>query len=212
MRAFETWTVRSILLGIVATLMCGCLSNDDEWPPTPRSGNGGGDESPVGAPRVLRVGDRVNVRITTHNSADSMESVIDEHGRIPLPYLAPFKVIDKTPSDAAYAIVKEYVDKQIYAANSVVANVMNLSEKDLTDEYFVTGEVRQRGKFPYRPGMTLRQALIAAGDKTDYASSSVVITRQGTKKTFNINRIRSGRERDPVVYPGDVIEVLPTIL
>jgi len=193
------------MMGIVTALLCGCLSNGGDWGPT------GGENIPsFMPPRALRVKDRVSVTITVgHLYSERMEGVIDEHGKIPLPYLGPFKVIDMTPSDAANTIAKKYVSEDIFSGN-VVVNVINLNDDD---EYFIGGEVRSRGRVPLKPGITLRQAISAAGGVTEFASSKVTITRGGTlSKTFYLRRINSGRDQDPVILGGDIIEVQRTWL
>ncbi len=79
--------------------------------------------------------------------------------------------------------------------------------------YFVTGEVASPGQYELNPGETLMQALSKAGGLAKFASSEVEIHRgsagegEGGVLTFNLRRIRHGKERDPEIQARDVIVV-----
>ena len=69
--------------------------------------------------------------------------------------------------------------------------------------FYILGEVRQAGRYPYQPGMTVAQAVAMASGFTERANTGeVLLTRrtvQGTK-TYRV----------PVttqLYPGDIIYV-----
>ncbi len=77
--------------------------------------------------------------------------------------------------------------------------------------YFVTGEVASPGQYELNPGETLMQALSKAGGLAKFASSEVEIHRdssgEGGVLTFNLRRIRHGKEKDPEIQARDVIVV-----
>jgi polysaccharide export outer membrane protein len=80
-----------------------------------------------------------------------------------------------------------------------------------TQFIYIGGEVKQPGEKTYRRGLTLTQALIAAGGVTDKAKEArlgrdngngfLVVTR------YKLNEIESGKTQDPVLKPGDRITI-----
>ncbi len=87
-------------------------------------------------------------------------------------------------------------------------DIVSVSAKEL---YFVTGEVARPGQYELEPGLTLMQAISQAGGLGKFASQAVELHRgSGEAKrilTFDLGRIRRGKEPDPEIRPGDVIIV-----
>jgi protein involved in polysaccharide export with SLBB domain len=78
--------------------------------------------------------------------------------------------------------------------------------------FYVGGPVVAPGQKDFHPGMTLTQAVLAAGGVTRFAGSKVKISRQGTdgrlvSTEHNLKQIESGKIPDPVLQPGDRLEV-----
>lgn len=80
--------------------------------------------------------------------------------------------------------------------------------------YYVDGEVRAPGKFPYVSGITVTKAIAAAGGFTDFASKRKVklIRASGRQQTINCNKVLDHPEQDPLVFPDDKIHVPRRIL
>jgi protein involved in polysaccharide export with SLBB domain len=76
----------------------------------------------------------------------------------------------------------------------------------------VTGPVEHPGLVEFRDGLTLSQAIRAAGGlKALGAPNEVVIKRPGEwKRRFSLLAIQSNKEPDPILMPSDMIEVLAT--
>lgn len=69
--------------------------------------------------------------------------------------------------------------------------------------FFVNGEVKKPGGYPFTPGLTLRKAIAIAGGFTERASrSKFYIIRDNDSKR---KPIRS--ELDSNIYPGDIVTV-----
>jgi protein involved in polysaccharide export with SLBB domain len=76
---------------------------------------------------------------------------------------------------------------------------------------YIGGEVKQPGEKTYRRGLTLTQAIIAAGGATAKAKEArlgrddgkgfLVVTR------YKLKEIESGKAQDPLVEPGDRITI-----
>jgi tetratricopeptide (TPR) repeat protein len=78
---------------------------------------------------------------------------------------------------------------------------------------YLAGAVRQPGQREFHVGLTLTQALLAAGGTFASGASIVAVTRQGddgrlTTTRYNLFDIKSGKTPDPLMQPGDRVEVL----
>ena len=77
---------------------------------------------------------------------------------------------------------------------------------------YVGGEVATAGEREYRDGMTLTQALLAAGGVARSEKASAKIARRNASgflvtNEYNIRAIEEGKAPDPVLQAGDRIEV-----
>ena len=70
-------------------------------------------------------------------------------------------------------------------------------------DFFVNGEVKKPGGYPFKPGLTLRKAVAVAGGLTERASESriTVIREQDGEK----EKLRASM--DTPVMPGDIITI-----
>ncbi|HWS90350.1 MAG TPA: tetratricopeptide repeat protein [Pyrinomonadaceae bacterium] len=78
---------------------------------------------------------------------------------------------------------------------------------------YVAGAVREPGQREFHAGLTLTQALLAAGGATSPNAAVVNVTRQAADGKLSTSRyvlaeIKSGRTPDPTLRPGDRVEVL----
>ena len=77
--------------------------------------------------------------------------------------------------------------------------------------YYIGGRITFPGQKSFQPGITLLQAILAAGGTTRH-ESTVEISREGADGRlatirFNIKGIKSGALQDPKLQAGDRIEV-----
>jgi len=89
-------------------------------------------------------------------------------------------------------------------------DVINLTTRP-PEFYYIGGRVDYPGQKNFQPGITLLQAILAAGGSV--RNSTVELSREGTdgllKSTrFNLKEIKSGRTEDPKLHSGDRIEVV----
>ena len=78
--------------------------------------------------------------------------------------------------------------------------------------YYVGGEVGAPGQKDFHSGITLTQALLASGGATKAAGSRVRVLRAGADGRlspieYNLTEIENGVVPDPLLQPGDRIEV-----
>jgi protein involved in polysaccharide export with SLBB domain/Flp pilus assembly protein TadD len=82
------------------------------------------------------------------------------------------------------------------------------------DFYYIAGRINNPGQKIFQPGITLLQAILAAGGPVRQQSSNAVdLSREGADSRlsttrYNLKEIKSGKVRDPRLQPGDRIEVV----
>lgn len=89
-------------------------------------------------------------------------------------------------------------------------DVITVSGRPL-EFYYIGGRVRLPGQKSFQPGITLLQAILAAGGATRN-ESKVEISREGSDGklvtiNFNTRDIKSGVVQDPKLQPGDRVEL-----
>ncbi len=90
-------------------------------------------------------------------------------------------------------------------------DVINISGRP--DEFFyIGGRITFPGQKAFQPGITLLQAILAAGGTTRQADI-VELSREGNDSrlsttTFSIRDIKSGKVKDPKLLVGDRIEII----
>lgn len=197
----------------VAAVCCGCQSvidvvappsnpNPVSWiPPLPPSV---GPAATTGN-RPLRPDDRVEISIQPPSTIQTINTsdTIDALGFVTLPIIGDFRIDKMTTFEAEAAIRDAYVNGGIY--NEVNVRVL-CPEMIQHQRVFVTGSVRKIGPIIYRDGMKLQETIIEAGDLSNYASGAVIITRNGVSRTYDMDRIKRGKEENPPLLPGDVVE------
>jgi protein involved in polysaccharide export with SLBB domain len=70
--------------------------------------------------------------------------------------------------------------------------------------FFITGEVRNGGQFPYKPNLTVQEAVAIAGGYTYRANTKFVLLRRAGQ---NEERAFETQSRKILIYPGDQIRI-----
>jgi polysaccharide export outer membrane protein len=132
---------------------------------------------------------------------DQLQDIVDDGGYLNMPYIGAVLAAGKTTSQLENEIQKLYLEKQIY--KSITVNVVLPSQN-----FFVRGEVKIPGRFPMVSGMTVMQAISAAGGYTDYADPKGANVIRGDKMIrVNARELERHPERDIPIEPGDVVVV-----
>ncbi len=151
--------------------------------------------------RTLRSGDRLVVTIHAAPEPFSSQYVVDEQGRINLPYIGAVPVAGKSCAQAQKDIEKDYIDQKYY-------KTVTVSIVPPESEYSVSGEVLRPGPYPLTRNLTVLQALARAGRFTEYADKTKIRLIRGSEVvTINAVAITDGKQKDITIIPGDVIEV-----
>ena len=151
----------------------------------------------------FRVGDTVVVSFSgaPDQIPDHVEG-IKEDGNITLDLIGKISALGKTTGELQNEIQTSYVP-QFYRRLTVTV-------KSSTDRvYYIGGQVARPGVQSYLGETTVSKAIQAAGDFNDFASHTVTLTRvaDGKRIQVNVDKVLAGKEVDPLVYPGDQIDV-----
>lgn len=145
----------------------------------------------------LEPGNRV--RITVFNETNlSGDFIVDPAGNIALPLVGNIPASGIT-AKALTLRIEEALKKEAYLREPRVA-----VEVQTFRPFYVLGEVRQPGEFPYMTGMTVLSAIAKAGGY-DYRAreGEVVLVRQQEEEQKEYR----ATERTPIL-PGDIVRVM----
>ena len=204
------------LLLAASALLGGCASILEIFEPSPNLVPGSWaprlPENPdvrTSTVRPLRQDDDVQVTVRAGAvAAIQATDIVDSYGNITLPHLGEFKVGGLTSSEAERAIRDAYVKNGLFTTPEVTL----IGGTPPAPEYFITGAINRKGSFPYKDGLTLWQAIVAAGDVNEFAGSKIKLVRDGVTEVHDLNRIKKGKAKDPLLRPGDMVEVLESWL
>jgi polysaccharide export outer membrane protein len=132
---------------------------------------------------------------------EDFQLIVNERGDVVLPFIGDVRAAGRTSSELEREIQRTYIEREIYRA--VTVNVIVPSQS-----FFVQGEVRAPQRYPIIAGMTLMQAIAAAGGYTEFADRRrVMLTRAGVVRTINMRDIERDPRLDITIESGDVIRV-----
>lgn len=176
--------LRSLLFALLGCLCCAALALAEE----PR----------LEAAEAYRLAPGDVLAVEVYGEADlSTSSVkVDAQGFISLPLLGPVKAEGSTVAELNQAVADALrgdflVDPQVLV--SIVEH----------RPYFLQGEVAKPGPYPYRPGLTLRQAITIAGGLTERASRRRMYRLPENQTGSKGTRITM----DTLIQPGDQITI-----
>lgn len=141
----------------------------------------------------LGAGDRVRVTVFGHEDLSS-ELEVGTNGTISMPLIGEINVDNRTLRDIEGSIIGKL--KPDYLKNPKVA-VEVLTYRP----FYIIGEVKSPGSYPYVSGMRVVNAIALAGGYTYRARENrLSIMRSDTGQ-------KSTADHGTVVFPGDVVEV-----
>lgn len=187
-------------IGIALSSLIGCASS----PEVVENGIGNQKVESVSAPAIPRIlseddyvlgqGDEISILVFDEPDL-TLDAQVGASGFINYSYLGNLQVVGQTPLQLERQIATLLRDG--YLVNPSV----NVSVKEFRP-FFIGGEVRSPGSYPYQPGLTLDKAIALAGGLTDRAS---------TRRMFVVRAAEAGSKEklslaDPV-GPGDTVTI-----
>jgi len=140
----------------------------------------------------LGPGDRVRVTVFGEPYL-SGEFNVNANGTISLPLIEPVKVQDLTLSQAE-ELIKQELSEGFMADPKVSVDILNYRP------FFIIGEVRNPGSYPYVAEMTVLHAVAIAGGFTPRASKQNIHIQRGRREGIRA-------QNNSPVQPGDIITV-----
>jgi polysaccharide export outer membrane protein len=144
----------------------------------------------------LDSGDKL--RIIVFGQPDLTDSyTVDGVGMISMPLVKDIRARGRTPAELEEAISAE-LRKGVVRSPSVSAQI------EAFRPFFILGEVRNPGQYPYVHGMTVLTAVAIAGGFSYRAQMKYV----SIIRTTGDEAVEARAERQTLIRPGDVIHVL----
>jgi len=146
----------------------------------------------------FRLGSGDRIRVTVFGNEDlSGEFEVDGTGRVSLPLIQSVQAKGLTLAELEQAIT-DRLKPDFLKDPRVSIDVLNYRP------FYIIGEVKQPGSYPYVHGMTVWNAVAMAGGFSYRAKKSEVEIKRGGD---NAQTAWQDADPDTVVFPGDVIRV-----
>lgn len=162
-------------------------------------------------PYHLGVDDTVQVSVWKNPDLSTTEPVRPD-GKISVPLIGDVQATGLTPMQVAARIQNKL--SYFIRDPQVAVIVTGMQSHEYIDRVRVTGAVRDPRSLPYRPGMTVLDAVLAAGGVNSFAApNDTTLYRPAStrKKSIHIelgNILSDGRMSTNVpLRPGDIISV-----
>ena len=198
---------------VFATLLAGTLT-------ACASGGGTGSGAPPAevapvAVNAYKIGVDDIVQVSVWRNPELGISVpVRPDGKISVPLVGDVDAAGRTPDEVSADIQQKLGQ---YVRDPQVAVILtDLRSHEYLSRVRVTGAVRQPVSVPFRPGMTVLDAVLAAGGVTEFAAPdrSELYRKSGEGETTTMHKVRLDRilnhgelETNYSVAPGDVITV-----
>jgi polysaccharide export outer membrane protein len=141
----------------------------------------------------LAAGDEIEILVYEESDL-SMQVLLNESGVINYPYLGSITATGKTAGELEVELTAGLL-QDILVHPSVHVSIVTYRN------FYIGGEVKRPGAYPYQPGLTVKRAISVAGGLTEWASSSKFeILREDTTEA------KSATE-STLIRPGDTVTV-----
>lgn len=141
----------------------------------------------------LDTGDKILIKVFDEDEL-TVETTLNDRGVINYSFLGELQIAGQTSREVEQLLTQQLKDGFLKNP-SVSVSVLEYRP------FFITGEVRTPGDYPYQPGLTLEKAVSVAGGFTDRASRRKIFLLRGSDQKKERMRFQ-----DPV-QPGDIITV-----
>jgi protein involved in polysaccharide export with SLBB domain len=166
--------------------------------------------------RKLGPGDRLSFRVV-EDRKQPVQLVVTDSGEMEVPLIGRVQAASKTCKELAYEL-KSLFEKEYYYQATVILGLDSLSGRS-PGRIYLMGQIRGQGamELPGDEQLTVSKAILRAGGLGDFANRSKIrlIRKKSPDSSetetiiVNLNEILDkGRyDKDPVLMPGDVINV-----
>ena len=143
----------------------------------------------------LGSGDRINISVFGQDDL-SMEIRLPDVGTINYPFLGELKLVGMTAAEVESLIYEGLLGD--YLVNpSVSVSIVEYRP------FFIDGEVKRQGGYPYQPGLSVNKAAALAGGYTERANrDKITIVRESDGQQFEFSVSVTD-----MIQPGDIVTV-----
>lgn len=144
----------------------------------------------------LASGDVIRINVFGEKDLSFEEIRLTDAGTFSYPFIGEVQAKDKTAVEIEQIIIDK-LKRDFLVDPRVSVSVLKYRE------FFISGEVKTAGGFPFQPGLTVRRAVALAGGLTERASDRrITIIRDSDPQ-----RIPERATLDTLVRPGDTITI-----
>lgn len=163
--------------------------------------------SRLGAAELV-AGDRIVVTLRGVNNEEqqkvSGEYTVGADGTVAMPFLElPVRARGLSTDRLARAVEAAYRNAGIYTTPSVEVTAAK-EEPQAGALVSVGGQVGRAGRVPFQQGMTLLQAIDAAGGRNPFGGRNVMLFRSGRQYCLDFNKLT---HKNVVLLAGDSLQV-----
>ena len=151
--------------------------------------------SAVNRPYTLHTNDQVHVQVYNEQTITG-DYVVDSTGYLSIPVAGRVRAAGLTVAELERRVAAQ-LNGSILKDARVNIQVANYAP------FYIRGEVKKPGEFPYKPGLTIADAVALAGGYTYRADEGSVVVRP----TGSNRQITRPMDANPSVSPGDNITV-----
>lgn len=177
---------------VVATLMLvlsACSSNEAYLRATP--------ETATKAMPEVRVQAGDKIRVTVFNEPNlSGEFDVDVTGAVSMPLAGTLKIEGMTRPEVERLLARRFQSEYLRDPKVTV-------DISAYHPYFISGEVKSPGAYPYRYKLNVMTAITLAGGETNRASRSTVYIQRGGKGPFEEHVLSP----EVAIFPGDFVRL-----
>lgn len=158
------------------------------------------ESSPITERQIgeYKLGGGDQLRVTVFGEPElSGQYVLDGTGLISLPLIGQISALNLTIREFQDAVEARYADGFLREPR-VNAEVMNYRP------FYILGEVRQPGEYPYADGLTVMNAIATAGGFTYRANEKVILIKSADDATEYRVQLKPSTQ----ILPGDTIRVV----
>ncbi len=130
-------------------------------------------------------------------------------GKFPLPYVGRITAAGMTPSQLGQRIELAFKQAEIFTRPTVVVSTPEATQNGAVRKVAINGEVRVSQRAAYEDGMTLLDAIAAAGGFSPWADKERVrLIRDGKTSEHDMRKISEQPSLDITLRPDDRIIVI----
>ncbi len=146
----------------------------------------------------LSVDDKISVSVFNEPELGIENVKISTSGSISMPLIGQVKVKDLTVQQLEQVLIQKYLKGYLKKPNVTVTIIEYRP-------FYIDGEVKNPGSYPYRKGLTIQKAVTLAGGFTERASKTAISIKSETDKNNTVST--SSARLTSKVKPGDIITV-----